>query len=361
MEEIALAVLPRETEDVSEGSSFATDLPFHDQWRGSTPGTELPTFLFDPNVQSLDQLDKSWSDGPQTDSLTVSLDWEPMRESDENEIFPIKCICANNVRNSQIVFCERCGKWQHIECYYDPSQKRLDHNCVDCVPREIEALGRPPTWLTAALSTLSTSYPHDLFQARMRHFAVSTHQPPSLEPKARTLPAIEFQYLPRIRCFDCPGKLYTPGPGMGVENFEVHLQNRAHRDNVERRVSGKNITPVVAEKNEMEMEKHIVADKNSNVRERTTRQPDVTVFSERLQAANNNHRLAAGLQSSATTISDERSPFRQGSPFAPESYWKPSPPAPRLGSATPTRERQKAEAEAKTISPGEILIDDSET
>ncbi|KAJ5690649.1 hypothetical protein N7462_005041 [Penicillium macrosclerotiorum] len=41
---------------------------------------------------------------------------------------------------------------------------------------------------------------------------------------------------PRIRCHDCPGKLYTPGPGMTVDNFEVHLRNRQHKERVEERL-----------------------------------------------------------------------------------------------------------------------------
>jgi len=45
-------------------------------------------------------------------------------------------------------------------------------------------------------------------------------------------------YLPRIRCHDCPGKLYTPGPEMTVGNFEVHLKNRQHRERVDGRVGG---------------------------------------------------------------------------------------------------------------------------
>jgi SWI/SNF-related matrix-associated actin-dependent regulator of chromatin subfamily B protein 1 len=52
-----------------------------------------------------------------------------------------------------------------------------------------------------------------------------------------TLPAgYKAQYLPRIRCHDCPGKLYTAGPGLTVENFEVHLKNRQHRNSVEKRL-----------------------------------------------------------------------------------------------------------------------------
>lgn len=44
-----------------------------------------------------------------------------------------------------------------------------------------------------------------------------------------------FKYFPRIRCLDCPGKLYTPGPATSVENFEVHLKNRVHKERVEER------------------------------------------------------------------------------------------------------------------------------
>lgn len=54
---------------------------------------------------------------------------------------------------------------------------------------------------------------------------------------------IKYQYLPRIRCHDCPGKLYTPGPGMTVDNFEVHLRNRQHKERVEERISKSGNTP----------------------------------------------------------------------------------------------------------------------
>lgn len=104
--------------------------------------------------------------------------------------------------------------------------------------------------------------------------------------------------------------------------------------------------------------------------------PYRTIFSERLQAANNGH-LSARSQSPATTTSRERSPFRQGSEFAAESYSNPNSPVPRLGSAAQIRERQKAEADAlalaqhqpstselvapRTISPKEALLDYNET
>jgi SWI/SNF-related matrix-associated actin-dependent regulator of chromatin subfamily B protein 1 len=66
---------------------------------------------------------------------------------------------------------------------------------------------------------------------------IYTELPCPAPPPGQPLPpTIKYMYLPRIRCSDCPGKLYTPGPGTTVENFEVHLKNRGHRDKVEGRV-----------------------------------------------------------------------------------------------------------------------------
>jgi SWI/SNF-related matrix-associated actin-dependent regulator of chromatin subfamily B protein 1 len=74
----------------------------------------------------------------------------------------------------------------------------------------------------------------------MRYSAVDIYtELPTAAPPAGTPtpPNIKYMYLPRIRCHDCPGKLYTPGPGTTVENFEVHLKNRQHRERVDARVS----------------------------------------------------------------------------------------------------------------------------
>ena len=73
----------------------------------------------------------------------------------------------------------------------------------------------------------------------MRYTAVSTTTdlPITLRPNSPSPPDMKYMYYPRIKCLDCPGKLYTPGPETGVNNFEVHLKNRIHREKVERRVS----------------------------------------------------------------------------------------------------------------------------
>jgi len=89
--------------------------------------------------------------------------------------------------------------------------------------------------------------------------------------------------------------------------------------------------------------------------------PYQTVFSERLQAANNSH-LTARSQSMASTISHQRSPFRKGSPYAASGE--------RRDSSAHVRFQQEADAVAlelqrslndmsttKTIAPRDALLD----
>ena len=72
----------------------------------------------------------------------------------------------------------------------------------------------------------------------MRYTAVSqdTDEPFTLSLNMPTPPNTKYCYYPRIRCKDCPGKLYTPDVTLGVNNFEVHLKNRHHREKVEQRL-----------------------------------------------------------------------------------------------------------------------------
>ncbi|KAI9751420.1 MAG: hypothetical protein M4579_006085 [Chaenotheca gracillima] len=111
---------------------------------------------------------------------------------------------------------------------------------------KLNPLSQPPTptWLTASLNALHSAYPPDSFEGTMRWAAVNTETGASVpsqtlqQMQATNTPIpdhIQYQWLPRIRCNDCPGKLYTPGPGTTVENFEVHLKNKAHRERIEKR------------------------------------------------------------------------------------------------------------------------------
>ncbi|KAH7882944.1 hypothetical protein F5I97DRAFT_1815281 [Phlebopus sp. FC_14] len=76
-----------------------------------------------------------------------------------------------------------------------------------------------PPWLSTAIHALQAKYPDDKFEAILR------------KPSPKATP--EW----RIRCLDCPGKLYNPGPGDTLSNYEVHLRNRQHRMRVNSRTN----------------------------------------------------------------------------------------------------------------------------
>ena len=71
----------------------------------------------------------------------------------------------------------------------------------------------------------------------MGYEAVSTISdlPQRLAPNEPLPPDTKFKHYPLIKCLDCRGKFYMPGPGRTVDIFETHLKNRLHRENVERR------------------------------------------------------------------------------------------------------------------------------
>ncbi|KAJ5568128.1 hypothetical protein N7450_010614 [Penicillium hetheringtonii] len=142
-----------------------------------------------------------------------------------------------------------------------PSDKQRPHNpnaqpqrgvnqvgAVDAPnpPQSAVSAPPPPSWLQEGLQKLKHIHPNDSFEGVMRYSAVDRE---SLAPVANpnNLPPgqkVKYQYLPRIRCLDCPGKLYTPGPGTTVENFEVHLRNRQHKERVEERMRSSGGVPI---------------------------------------------------------------------------------------------------------------------
>jgi SWI/SNF-related matrix-associated actin-dependent regulator of chromatin subfamily B protein 1 len=88
----------------------------------------------------------------------------------------------------------------------------------------------PEEWLAQVMDALHTRFPNDRFELTLRR------------PVA---PATEPEW--RIKCLDCPGKLYKPGPGETMSNFEVHLKNRLHRQRVSDRITGVvTVTPPAA-------------------------------------------------------------------------------------------------------------------
>lgn len=76
---------------------------------------------------------------------------------------------------------------------------------------------KPPLWLTKAKEAMMEKYPDDNFILRKAHSGSTGEW--------------------RIKCLDCPGKLYTPGPAESLGNYEVHLKNRQHRQRVNERLN----------------------------------------------------------------------------------------------------------------------------
>ncbi|KAF2233021.1 SNF5-domain-containing protein [Viridothelium virens] len=93
----------------------------------------------------------------------------------------------------------------------------------------------PPPHLVTALASLAPRYPSDRFEPLMRYSPISTatNEPIKQEQLQAEQEAgrVKWQYVPKIKCNDCPGRLYN----FPVENFEVHLKNRQHLNNVARR------------------------------------------------------------------------------------------------------------------------------
>lgn len=97
----------------------------------------------------------------------------------------------------------------------------------------------PPPWLQEAMASLREQHPQDDFMPLMRPYCMDAASGQitkgGQKPGDKAPEGLKFQFLPRIRCNDCPGKLYTAVPGRVIQDFEVHLRNRVHRETVQNR------------------------------------------------------------------------------------------------------------------------------
>jgi hypothetical protein len=76
------------------------------------------------------------SEAQRRGSLVLDLD----ENVQDEEWCTVKCLCHMTDCNEGILFCDDCGTWQHIECYY-PGQaelkRNIGHRCADCKPKPL--------------------------------------------------------------------------------------------------------------------------------------------------------------------------------------------------------------------------------
>ncbi|TKA72899.1 hypothetical protein B0A55_05345 [Friedmanniomyces simplex] len=134
--------------------------------------------------------------------------------------------------------------WEEYRAKKRASEYPLSGYASQPLPPPVKGLPPPPPWLNTAIQLLRTRHPDSDFEPLMRPYALDSAEGkqvkiPALEPGAAAPQGVQIKFLPRIRCNDCPGKLYTAQPGKVVEDFEVHLRNRLHRAAVLERQGGK--------------------------------------------------------------------------------------------------------------------------
>ncbi len=83
---------------------------------------------------------------------------------------------------------------------------------------------------------MQKKYPLDSFEAQMKLYPVDPLTKSVIKSDGGNIPEnVKYQYIPRIKCNDCPGKVYNPGPGQTADGFETHLKNKFHKERVELR------------------------------------------------------------------------------------------------------------------------------
>ncbi|KEQ72069.1 SNF5-domain-containing protein [Aureobasidium namibiae CBS 147.97] len=112
-----------------------------------------------------------------------------------------------------------------------------------------------PPWLEEALAEMHRLYPTSRFSGLMRFSAIDALTDKSVTIDHTSLPAgspppanftnpatgekqeVKWMWQPRIRCDDCPGRLYNAAREDTVGKFELHIKNRKHKAMVDARLA----------------------------------------------------------------------------------------------------------------------------
>ena len=97
----------------------------------------------------------------------------------------------------------------------------------------------PPPFLAHAVRALREEHSDASIEGIMHPCLVDINtgamRTDNLEAGQSAPPGFRLQLLPRIKCHDCPGKVYDAKPGTVVDDFKAHMKNRLHRQGVELR------------------------------------------------------------------------------------------------------------------------------
>ncbi|KAJ6007433.1 ankyrin repeat-containing protein [Penicillium herquei] len=94
----------------------------------------------------------------------------------------------------------------------------------------------PPNWLVDRVKRLKKDYPNDSFEAVMRPSLAEFENLTAASVANPMTPGRKYLLTAQIQCHDCPGTLYSPGPGMTMGNFKAHLRQKHHREIVRARI-----------------------------------------------------------------------------------------------------------------------------
>lgn len=244
MEETALMALPRNIEEDSDEDSVTSDYPSLEESRENPQAEiEVRRSLSSASPQPAAEEHIRTKAPPQrrpnrslsriSTTVITEEDSDPAESSEAivEQHQPRGSLIASRVAAGS----NRLRSITSDLAEFDPPGYSMGRVDAMGPPSDEYPIPPPPKWLTSALVPLEQKYPDDRFEAIMRYTAVDiiTDLPVTIRPDETPPENIKFMYYPRIKCEDCPGELYTPGPGTGTDNFEIHLMNKLHRAKVE--------------------------------------------------------------------------------------------------------------------------------
>ena len=129
------------------------------------------------------------------------------------------------------------------DCDIGPVMKREITSIMDNLgglPLEFEighSLPDIPTTLCDALSKFRSEHPQDLFEHCLRYTARNQDNLADTANRLSQRPQdLRYDYLPRIKCLDCPAFLIPLGHPQRFENIEKHINTPLHKERVAKRL-----------------------------------------------------------------------------------------------------------------------------